>query len=202
MTLPPTEALSYYCLPEDVLLVLAGCVVIMQSRKHDVRSHIRNLVFPAVLPWVVLRRRVVSIDGSRHARFSFRKSPSICQAAGMSAKNASPLSDTTYKLRLQRDRRPCAIAARAKGLDRCCDGGEMFNVARRRYALGRMWPASRRFVICPWALGDGNCHFSKVRSARHIGERLLNLIKRKSLVDHRLHAVGCDRIHHRLKILY
>src|SRR5262249_14544876 len=55
-------------------------------------------------------------------------------------------------------------------------------------------------VLCPRALANGNRYFSKMRSARHVGERLLYLIKRKGPVDHRLHAVGCDRIHHRLKI--
>ena len=36
------------------------------------------------------------------------------------------------------------------------------------------------------ALPNGNRYFSKVRSARQVGERLLHLIKRKGPVDHRL----------------
>jgi hypothetical protein len=48
--------------------------------------------------------------GGGIALFSFRKSSSISQASGLSAKNASPLFGTTYKLGLLGDRRPCAIA--------------------------------------------------------------------------------------------
>jgi hypothetical protein len=60
--------------------------------------------------------------------------------------------------------------------------------------------ASFGWIPCQWPLRNRNRYLSKVRSARHVGERILHLIKRKGPVDHRLHAVGRDRIHHRLKI--
>src|SRR6185437_139249 len=49
-------------------------------------------------------------------------------------------------------------------------------------------------------LPDCDRHFSEMRAARHMGERLLHLIEGKGPVDHRLHAIDRDRIRHRLEI--
>jgi hypothetical protein len=67
-----------------------------------------------------------------------------------------------------------------------------------RLALGRIrWQPQK--ISMPGALLDRNCYFSKMRSARHVGKRILRLLKGERPVDHGRHATGCDRIHHGLQ---
>ena len=90
MTLPPTEALSYSCLPEDVVLVARGL------RRYHTKSEARRpfphsqFGFSAVLRGWYCAGGLFPSMGAGIAPFSFRRSSSICQAAGMSAKNAAP----------------------------------------------------------------------------------------------------------------
>ena len=85
--------------------------------------------------------------------------------------------------------------------DRHYDSGKKFSVASGATRLGetrRKLPLGGFYA--QGALINGNRYFSKVRSCSAGRRTPASPDQRKGPVDDRLHAVGRDRIHHRLKI--
>ena len=82
-------------------------------------------------------------------------------------------------------RRGLSIPKCAQNSAKSCSGNQS-----QESADGEMSPSA-----------DRNRHFAEMRAALHMGKRVLGLIETERSVDHRLHPIGRDGIHHRLEVL-
>ena len=130
-------------------------------RRHHAKSEARRpfphsqFGFSAVLRGWYCAGGLVPSMGGGIALFSFRRSSNICQATGLSAKNASPLSGTTYKLGLLADRRPWQSLRPllTSHADMECDGSRGVRCKNRREIAWHSDPSS---AICDLLLNDGD----------------------------------------------